>query len=353
MAADSGIKSGEVVPRRSEAEWADVIRADLARSVQGIIDAGQHLAQAKEQVGHGGWSEWLKDRLAMNPQAAQRLMAVARNPVLSNASHATFLPASSYALYVLSRASDGQLTKAIEAGVITPDMERRDAEKWIEAERVRGLGLTGKPGRSGKPPETSSAVKTEPPEISSETETPASSVASTVPGTAQPVEPGVINASAKTPVVPAVKSDPAPCPGCAHLQQLLDDRSAELEAAHRRIGALEDANKALTARIQNGSGGSVRADSGTGIMMPVQAADGAHGQPQAPSEPPPARLCGRVPAARVSVEANGTPRPDVEWLCAEHREKLAGRPGVIIAAVPAGEWDVGSCQVRVREKVSA
>jgi hypothetical protein len=41
------------VPKHSETEWAEIISSDLGRAVEGIIAAGQHLQQAKYQLGHG------------------------------------------------------------------------------------------------------------------------------------------------------------------------------------------------------------------------------------------------------------------------------------------------------------
>jgi hypothetical protein len=127
----TGPASGEVVPKRTSSEWADLIRADLSRSVQGIIDAGNHLIQAQAQIAPGTWLSWLGTELRMAPRTAQRFMAIARHPVLGNATHASHLPASWYTLYLLSQAPEGKLRAAIESGHIGPGSERADAENWL------------------------------------------------------------------------------------------------------------------------------------------------------------------------------------------------------------------------------
>ena len=122
--------AGEVVPRRSGEEWADIIRADFARSAQGVIDAGSHLIQAREQLRHhGGWGKWLWSEFRLSPRTAQRFMSIARHPVLSDATHVSHLPGAWGTLYQLSRIPESRLRKAIESGSVTPVMERADVEK--------------------------------------------------------------------------------------------------------------------------------------------------------------------------------------------------------------------------------
>lgn len=53
---------------RTADEWAEVIRADLGRAVEGIVAAGRNLVAAKAEVRHGEWLPMLK-QIADQPVA--------------------------------------------------------------------------------------------------------------------------------------------------------------------------------------------------------------------------------------------------------------------------------------------
>jgi Protein of unknown function (DUF3102) len=116
--------------RRSVDEWAEVIRADLRRSVESVIAAGRHLREAKEQVDHGEWTPLL-DRIGISGGTARKLMAIAADPVISDRSHVNVLPPSWGTLYALSLVPDDILKKKIADGTITPEMERKEAEALV------------------------------------------------------------------------------------------------------------------------------------------------------------------------------------------------------------------------------
>jgi len=351
------VKTGEVVPRRSEDEWADVIRADLAASAQGIIGAGRHLVQAKQQIAHGGWSGWLGRELHMNERTAQMLMAVSRNPVLANTNHGSYLPASWRTLYELSRLPDAKLTAAIEAGNVSPDMERKDVAALARPEPaprdphadLRGKQTAGKPGKVGKPP-----VSAGKPVIDREDSEPGP-----VPVPAGQVQDSVQTGDTGTGAAPATAAepDPEPCQHCApqiaELERLLADRSAELETAHTRIrhleqvrpdmlvlaerDALAEQNAALAervaeleARLSAPPDGAEQEDPDAGLQTGPEAADWADGALPAPSGRRGRRqVCGNPRASKVRLVVEGRPvrvtMPDGRqagelWLCAEHVE---------------------------------
>jgi hypothetical protein len=114
-------------PPRTPAEWAGVIRADMRRSVEAIVAAGRHLAEAKEDIPHGQWEPWLHGELGMNRQTAAKLMAIARHPVLADVARLRHLPPSAETLYVLSQLPAGDLAGALEAGTVTPATTRDQA----------------------------------------------------------------------------------------------------------------------------------------------------------------------------------------------------------------------------------
>jgi hypothetical protein len=108
--------------------WAALIRADLRRTIEGIIKAGQHLEQARPTIGN--WEAWLRGSVGISPATASKLTAIARHPVLGDLSHAKALPTSSETLYLLTRVPD--LAARIEAGEVTPDTSREMAALMAE-----------------------------------------------------------------------------------------------------------------------------------------------------------------------------------------------------------------------------
>ena len=116
------------VPKRSEAEWADIIRSDLGRAVEGIIAAGEHLHQAKLQLGHGRFLPLLGS-IGLHERTAERLVKIAANIVLANPTHGPKLPTSMRTLYELSTLPPKLLEAKIIDGTITPDIERKDVEQ--------------------------------------------------------------------------------------------------------------------------------------------------------------------------------------------------------------------------------
>lgn len=132
---------GEVVEHRTPDEWAELIRSDLARSVEGIVAAGRHLAEAKGTTfatyGHGEWLDWVERSLPISRSTAHRIMRLADHEVLSNVAHAQHLPASWYTLYELSKLDPPQLRAAIEDGRVTPDLERKQAKALVAEYKVR------------------------------------------------------------------------------------------------------------------------------------------------------------------------------------------------------------------------
>ena len=110
-------------------EWATTIRADMLRAVEGIVAAGHHLIEAKADLGHGNFTVMVKGRLGFSLRTAERLMAIASNPVLSNPTHRVALPPSWGTLAELAKISEHRLEHAIAGRKVRPDMTRAKAEE--------------------------------------------------------------------------------------------------------------------------------------------------------------------------------------------------------------------------------
>jgi hypothetical protein len=112
------------------AQWVDRIRPHLAQAVEGIVEAGRQLNEAKAALPHGQFGPLL-DHLDLSRQMANRFMRVASNPVLANRSPVGGLPAAVSVLDLLTQLPEDALEAAIERGDITPSTTRQQAASLV------------------------------------------------------------------------------------------------------------------------------------------------------------------------------------------------------------------------------
>lgn len=108
---------------------AGYVTAAWQGAVESIVETGRRLIEAKERVGHGNWLPTL-EKLPFSQATASKLTLIARHPDISNHSHVNSLPPSWGTLYVLSQLPPGEIPQRIEAGEITPELERVTAQNW-------------------------------------------------------------------------------------------------------------------------------------------------------------------------------------------------------------------------------
>jgi hypothetical protein len=106
--------------------WADRISEAWQKSTTAIIETGRLLIQAKDGLERGQWLQMIQAELPFNQRTAQRLMAIAQHPVLSNTTHVSHLPSSWGTLYELTKLPESQFKAKLSDGTINPKMERRD-----------------------------------------------------------------------------------------------------------------------------------------------------------------------------------------------------------------------------------
>ncbi len=113
-------------------------RNALKKSVEGIIEAGRVLIEAKNELEHGQFIDWVERDLRfgaaqesdrkLSLRKAQMLMFVAKNEVISNANHWFAFPPSWRTLWELSQIRPKQrLLHFIDSGKINPGMTREEA----------------------------------------------------------------------------------------------------------------------------------------------------------------------------------------------------------------------------------
>lgn len=147
---DLDIIDAEVI--RTGTEWADIIRADLGRAVEGIVSAGKHLIAAKADVQHGEWLPLLRD-IGINDREARRLMAIGKGAGFKSANFAD-LPASPTALLELSGLAPEAIESGIEHGDIHPAMTIRDAKGYAQevTQRDTPANVNTDTGEIAEPP---------------------------------------------------------------------------------------------------------------------------------------------------------------------------------------------------------
>jgi hypothetical protein len=110
--------------------WSTLFNVNWQHTAESFINAGRILLAAKEgenRLPHGEFLKMVEEDLACSPRTAQRLMAIARHPVLSNTTHGSHLPPSWRTLSELERLPAKTLLAKIEDGTVNPKMQRKDA----------------------------------------------------------------------------------------------------------------------------------------------------------------------------------------------------------------------------------
>jgi hypothetical protein len=113
------------------AEWRSRIESAWQKSVQSVIEVGNLVKQAKEQLGVS--YSLLEAELPFSSTVAAFLIKIAENPVLSNPSYHSRLPNGYNTLYYLASVDEKQLVEQIESGEITPNFTLASAKSLREA----------------------------------------------------------------------------------------------------------------------------------------------------------------------------------------------------------------------------
>jgi N6-adenosine-specific RNA methylase IME4 len=123
------------VPSLIRDEWAVRITACWRASFNAILEVGRLLTEAKAALPHGDFGAMIDTELPFGASTAQRLMAIAADPKLSNPAHVQHLPPHWGTLYELTKLPEEQFDARIKDGTIRPDMERRDIATDVKQTR--------------------------------------------------------------------------------------------------------------------------------------------------------------------------------------------------------------------------
>jgi hypothetical protein len=136
--------------------WAQRIGAAWESAAADAIAAwfaiGADLIAAKASLPRGEFLRMVASELPFGKRTAQRLMKVAADPRLTNATHVSLLPPSWGTLHELTRLDDAEFNALLADGVTRPDVERHTINKTrilakVAADERRVLGLVPVEGK--------------------------------------------------------------------------------------------------------------------------------------------------------------------------------------------------------------
>lgn len=121
------------------------ITSAWSKQVESILKVGRLLIEAKDELEHGEWGQMFdKGGLPFVQRTAQKLMAIAEHPILSNPTHASHLPPHFETLYEMRKLPDQELEQMLAEGTIDCETERKEVEKLIQWVNKGGLYATGR-----------------------------------------------------------------------------------------------------------------------------------------------------------------------------------------------------------------
>jgi hypothetical protein len=133
--------------RRRRSDFIRRIKASWQKAVESIIETGQALLEAKDELEHGEFGDMIAQNLPFGQRTAESLMAIAEHPVLANPQFISHLPPSWGTLADLAGLPDYQLREWLASGAINPNLTRVAAAALIKAYRSAGDELRSLAGQ--------------------------------------------------------------------------------------------------------------------------------------------------------------------------------------------------------------
>jgi hypothetical protein len=131
--------------RTSPSEWTVRIAGAWTQAAAAVLETGKLLNEAKRALPHGEFARMLQSSdLPFSERTAQRLMAIARHPILSNPTHVSLLPPAWSTLSALCQLPGDTLRLKFESGAVHPGLQRGQVREWRETQ-------TGQDVRDGLP----------------------------------------------------------------------------------------------------------------------------------------------------------------------------------------------------------
>src|SRR5262245_20538666 len=109
--------------------WVARISASVKKAVEGILETGRLLIEAKDHLRHGDFTKMIESQLPFGPRMAQKYMKIATHKVLSDPKHASLLPPAVDTLDAMARLDKPLLLEKINDGSINPKLMRKDVAR--------------------------------------------------------------------------------------------------------------------------------------------------------------------------------------------------------------------------------
>ena len=84
----------DIIPGLTRDEYVEKIVAGWNKTRDGILEVGRWLIEAKTNLEHGDFLPMIEEQLPFSNHTADRLMAIASCPYISNVAHGLHLPPS-------------------------------------------------------------------------------------------------------------------------------------------------------------------------------------------------------------------------------------------------------------------
>ena len=134
---DMEIEANDTEPKDPEAtadqrieKYCADIKAAHVRSVEGVIQMGNIITQAKDELGDtfNKLQERLKEVIGYSSTVLSNLTTIAKKEALADSAHWCRLPTGYNTLYQLALVEDSKLAEAIANGVVNPGMTLAEAK---------------------------------------------------------------------------------------------------------------------------------------------------------------------------------------------------------------------------------
>ena len=149
----SALQHDSVIPlERSASLLGRKITLSWQKSIEGILEAGSLLIQAKAELEHGDFERMVANSCPFGIRTAQMLMRIASHPILSNTQNSAHLPSAWNTLAELAKFEPQELSHAIGNHWVKPEMTREDVGHLHRRVRVALRTVGRKPARMKNTP---------------------------------------------------------------------------------------------------------------------------------------------------------------------------------------------------------
>ncbi|WP_197410697.1 DUF3102 domain-containing protein [Devosia epidermidihirudinis] len=108
------------------AHYVGLIQSHLEKTLQGFIEIGRILTEAKHRLGASRWLDMINNDLPFTRRTAEKLIKIAADARLTDPRYANKLPPHWTSLHELTYLDDEQFEQGIADGIIRPDAERKE-----------------------------------------------------------------------------------------------------------------------------------------------------------------------------------------------------------------------------------